>query len=204
MKKASTFAAITLALTSLTSLSAQAAGNDTGPWLVRARAVHLDSANKDNTGLGLTIDNKVLPEVDFTYFFTPNLAAELILTYPQKQTVNSKAVGGDIGTFKHLPPTLTVQYHCTSLAGFRPYVGAGLNYTNISDVKILNGAVNLKRNSYGFAAQVGVDVPVGGGWVLNLDVKKAQIGTQVYLSGADKGSFKVDPLLVSVGAGLRF
>jgi outer membrane protein len=204
MKKVSALGAIALALTSLTSLSAQAAGNDAGSWLVRARAVHLDSANKDSTGLGLTIDNKTLPEVDFTYFFTPNLAAELILTVPQKQTVNSTVVGGDIGTFKHLPPTLTVQYHFTGMQGFRPYVGAGLNYTNISDVKILNGAVNLKRNSYGLAVQIGVDVPLGGGWLLNLDVKKAQIGTKVYLSGADKGSFKVDPLLVGLGVGLRF
>jgi outer membrane protein len=179
-------------------------GNDTGSWLVRGRAVHLDSANKDSTGLGLTIDNKTLPEVDISYFFTPNLAAELILTYPQKQTVNSKAVGGDIGTFKHLPPTLTVQYHFTGLPGFRPYIGAGVNVTNISDVKILNGAVNLKRNSYGLAAQIGVDVPLGGGWLLNVDVKKAQIGTKVYLSGVDKGDFKVDPLLVGVGVGLRF
>jgi outer membrane protein len=204
MKKVSALGAIALALTSLTSLSAQAAGNDAGSWLVRARAVHLDSANKDSTGLGLTIDNKTLPEVDFTYFFTPNLAAELILTVPQKQTVNSTVVGGDIGTFKHLPPTLTVQYHFTGMQGFRPYVGAGLNYTNISDVKILNGAVNLKRNSYGLAVQIGVDVPLGGGWLLNLDVKKAQIGTKVYLGGADKGSFKVDPLLVGLGVGLRF
>jgi outer membrane protein len=204
MTKVSALGAVALALASLTSLSVQAAGNDTGSWLVRARAVHLDSANKDSTGLGLSINNKTLPEVDISYFFTPNLAAELILTYPQKQTVNSTVVGGDIGTFKHLPPTLTLQYHFTGLPGFRPYVGAGLNYTNISDVKILNGAVNLKRNSYGLAAQIGADVPLGGGWLLNVDVKKAQIGTNVYLSGADKGKFKVDPLLVSVGAGLRF
>ena len=50
-----------------------------GTVLVRARAVHLDSANKDSTGLNLSIDNKTLPEVDFTWFFSPNLAAELVL-----------------------------------------------------------------------------------------------------------------------------
>jgi outer membrane protein len=206
MKKAYALGAIALALASLTSVSVQAAGNDAGSWLVRGRAVHLDSANTDSTGLGLSINNKTLPEVDFSYFFTPNLAAELILTYPQKQTVHSSVVGGgsDIGTFKHLPPTLTVQYHFTGLPGFRPYIGAGVNYTNISEVKILNGAVNLKRNSYGFAAQIGADVPIGGGWLLNVDVKKVQIGTNVYLSGVDKGKFKVDPLLVGVGVGLRF
>jgi outer membrane protein len=199
---------------SLIALSAAAAliaavpaqAQDTGSFIVRARAVDLQSANKDGTGLGLTINDKVIPEVDISYFFSPNLAAELILTVPQKQTVHSSVVGGgsDIGTFKHLPPTLTAQYHFTGLQGFRPYVGAGLNYTNISSVRILNGAVGLKHNSYGLALQAGVDVPLGGGWLLNADVKKVQIGTNVYLSGADKGKFKVDPLLVGIGVGKRF
>lgn len=199
MKKILGLVALALAVT-----APVAQAQDTGSLIVRARAVHLDSANKDSTGLGLTIDNKTLPEVDFTYFLTPNLALELILTYPQKQTVNSTVVGGDIGSFKHLPPTLTVQYHFTGLGGFRPYVGAGLNYTNISDVKLLGGAANLKRNSYGFAAQVGADLPLGGGWLLNFDVKQVQIATKVYVGGADKGKFKVDPTLVSVGFGKRF
>lgn len=181
-----------------------AQAQDSGSFIVRARAVHLDSADKDSTGLGLTINNKWLPEVDISYFFTPNLATELILTYPQKQTVNSTVVGGDIGTFKHLPPTLTLQYHVTGIQGFRPYVGLGVNYTNISSVKILNGAVGLKHNSYGWAAQFGADIPLGGGWLVNLDAKKVKIGTNVYLNGVDQGKFKVDPLLLSVGLGYRF
>lgn len=179
-----------------------AQAQEKGNFIVRARAVHLDSANKDTTGLGLTINDKTIPEVDISVFFTPNLAAELILTYPQKQRVYSN--GAQIGTFKHLPPTLTLQYHVTGMGGFRPYVGLGVNYTNISDVSILNGAVGLKHNSYGLAAQIGADIPLGGGWLLNFDAKKVKIGTHVYLSGADKGTFKVDPLLLSAGVGFRF
>ena len=104
-----------------------------GNFIVRARAVYIDSANKDSTGLGLSINNKTIPEVDITYFFSPNLAAELILTYPQKHTLSSN--GTEIGTLKHLPPTLSLQYHFAPNDTFRPYVGAGLNFTNISDVK---------------------------------------------------------------------
>lgn len=199
MKKLFGLAALALAVAAPAAI---AQGADSGNWLVRARAVHLDSANQDDTGLGLTINNKTIPEVDISYFLTPNFALELILTYPQKQTVYLN--GSNIGSFKHLPPTLTAQYHFTGQGGFRPYVGAGVNYTNISAVHVLGGAVGLKHNSFGLAAQVGADIPLGGGWLLNVDVKKVQIGTTVYVSGADHGKFKVDPTLVGIGVGKRF
>lgn len=204
MNKRSIAVVVAAALAALASTAVQAQAADKGDWVVRGRALHLQSANKDETGLGLSVNDKWFPELDIGYFITPNLAVELILTYPQKHTVNSTVIGRDIGTFKHLPPTLTFQYHLTAIPGFRPYVGAGLNYTNISDVKILDGAVGLKHNSYGWAAQVGADIPVGGGWLVNLDVKKVKIGTNVYLNSVDQGKFNVDPLLVSVGFGKRF
>ena len=184
----------------------QAQGSDTGSWLVRARALHLDSANKDSTGLGLSVNNKVFPEFDISYFLSPNLALELVLTYPQKHDVRSN--GADIGTLKHLPPTLSLQYHFTGMA-VRPYVGVGLNYTRFSNVEFQPAVVaalapTVKKNSVGLALGAGVDVPMGGGWVFNVDVKKVKIETDVSSFGSKAGTFKVDPLLVSVGAGLRF
>jgi len=177
-----------------------------GNFVVRLRALHLDSANKDTTGLGLSINNKTFPELDISYFITPNLATELILTYPQKQTLYSN--GSEIGSLKHLPPTMTVQYHMP-MGAFRPYAGLGLNATNFSDVQFSPAVVsalhpNVKRMSYGAAAQVGADYALGGAWLLNIDVKKVQIKTKVYSGTAEAGTFKVDPLLVSVGVGMRF
>jgi len=208
---------IAVAALAATTAALPVQAQDTGNWIVRARAVHLDSANKDSTNvpgvgnLGLSINNKWLPEVDITYFLSPNLAAELILTVPQKQTVYVGALGGaNAGTFKHLPPTLTLQYHMTGLTGFRPYVGAGLNFTRLMSVNLagastaLGAKVDLDRNSWGLALQVGVDVPLGGGWLLNADVKKVQIGTKVLANGASLGKFKVDPVLVGIGVGKRF
>jgi outer membrane protein len=225
-----------IALAAVAAIAAPqfAAAQDSGNWIIRARAVHLDSANTNSTQLtdtlgavlvpaltnpSVSINNKWIPEVDISYFFTPNFAAELILTYPQKQTVYADSNGthvAAIGTFKHLPPTLTAQYHFTDLGAFRPYLGAGLNYTNISAVHVTvpgsatqAGAdipLNLKRNSYGLAAQIGADYALGGGWLVNVDVKKVQIKTDVLLAadGTKIGTFKVDPLLVSVGFGKRF
>jgi len=174
---------------------------------MRVRAVNLDSANKDSTGLGLTVNNKVIPEVDFSYFVTPNFALELILTVPQKHTLKSN--GTAIGSLKHLPPTLSAQYHFNPTGGFRPYVGAGVNYTNFSAVKFdsaVDAALHpsIKRNSYGLSFQVGADIELSKNLYLNVDVKKVQIGTKVYSSGAEVGKFKVDPTLVGVGLGFRF
>ncbi|MGV0961771.1 MAG: OmpW/AlkL family protein [Limnohabitans sp.] len=177
-----------------------------GPWMVRARAVHLDMANKDSTGLGLTVDNKTIPEVDVSYFFTPNIAAELILTVPQKQTVSSN--GTSIGTFKHLPPTLLLQYHFTGLKGYKPYVGAGINYTDISKVNLSAGApldpVTLDSHSWGGALQAGVDIALDKNWSINFDVKKVYIKSDVYSIGTSAGTLKLDPVLVGVGLGYRF
>jgi len=182
-------------------LSGAAFAQAEGPWMVRARAVNIDSVNKDTTGLGLTINDKVIPEVDITYFLSKNLAAELILTVPQKHTLSSK--GTEIGKLSHLPPTLTLQYHFDT-TGFKPYVGAGVNYTRFSSVNILNGGADIKRNSLGLALQAGVDIPVAKNVYLNFDVKKVYIGTDVSAGGVAAGSFKVNPLLVGVGVGYRF
>lgn len=178
-----------------------------GPWLVRLRAVHLDSANKDSTGLGLSINNKVLPDLDVSYFFSPHFAAELVLTYPQKQTIRSN--GADIGSLKHLPPTLTAQYHFTDLGAFKPYLGAGLNYTHFSNVSFtpaVQAALqpSLKKNSYGYALQAGFDYQIDRNVYLNVDLKKVGISTDVSSAGAKVGRFKVDPWLAGVGIGWRF
>jgi outer membrane protein len=200
MKKQLLCAAVAIAGLMTSNAFAQAAE---GPWMVRVRAVHLDSVNKDSTGLGLSVNNKTIPELDISYFLSPNMAVELILTVPQKHTLSSSVLGGPIGTLKHLPPTLLAQYHFTGNSGFKPYVGAGINYTRFSSVNLPAG-VDIDRNSFGAALQVGVDIPLSGNMYLNFDVKKVYLGTDVTIAGADVGSFKVNPLLVGVGLGWRF
>ena len=196
MKKNLLAVAVLCALTSGAAFAQQAES----PWLVRVRAVHLDSANKDSTGLGLSVNNKTIPEVDISYFFNKNVAAELILTVPQKHDL--RANGTNIGSLKHLPPSLLLQYHFDA-PGFKPYVGAGVNYTRFSNVNLPAG-VDIDRNSWGGALQVGVDIPLSKNLYLNFDVKKVYIKTDVFAGGAKAGTFKVDPVLVGVGLGWRF
>jgi len=195
-----------VALCAITSAPVFAQQVTEGSWMVRARAVYIDSADKDSTGLGLSLKNKTIPEVDVSYFFTPNLAAELILTYPQKHDLRSN--GDKIGSLKHLPPTLLAQYHF-DLGGFKPYVGAGINFTKFSSVRF-NPAVrdkldpSIDSNSWGGALQVGVDIPLSDNLYLNFDVKKVFMKTDVFSAGNKVGEFKVNPVLVGAGVGWRF
>nr|WP_229427233.1 OmpW family outer membrane protein [Massilia atriviolacea] len=179
-----------------------------GQWLVRARAAHLNPADKSTpvAGVGasdrISVSDKTIPEFDVSYFFTPNLAAELVLTYPQKHDVMLD--GAKIGTFKHLPPSLLAQYHFNPIGQFKPYLGAGINYTRISKVKLLNGAGNLENDSVGLAFQAGVDYRIDKNWSLNLDVKRINIRSDVTIAGVKASTVKVDPVLIAVGVGYRF
>lgn len=183
-----------------------------GPWMVRVRALSLTPANKSDAIPSLevgadqiTINSKVFPEIDISRFLTPNIALELVLTYPQKQDV--KLGGTKIGTFLHLPPSLLAQYHFLPTGVVRPYVGAGVNATLIMSDKITVpgvGKLTLDDYSLGVAGQVGADVQVRPGQFLNVDVKKVTIGTDVKSGGTKVSTAHVDPWLLSVGYGIRF
>jgi outer membrane protein len=194
-------ALIAAAAASTSAMAAPAAGD----IVARVRAVQITPADEDTVAItDVSVSKKTIPEVDFTYFLSPNLAAELILTYPQKHDVSSSAHGGKIGTLKHLPPTLTLQYHINDFGAVKPYVGAGLNYTNFSKVDLLNGAGDVERGSFGLALQAGVDYKLDSKLSLNFDVKKVQIRTDLSAGGANLGTVKVDPLLVGIGIGYKY
>lgn len=186
---------------------AQNAGQD-GPWMVRVRATHLNMKNSSEAGVlpadAITVNNKWIPELDVSYFFTPNLAAELVLTIPQEQDVSVN--GTKIGTFKHLPPTLLAQWHFTQFGAFKPYVGAGANLTFIGSERMSVGgsSVTLESRSFGPALQIGADYRLDNGWFLNADVKKIWIGSDVFLDGVKISKVNLDPWALSIGVGKRF
>ena len=79
-----------------------------------------------------------------------------------------------------------------------------MNYTRFSNVNIADGAVTVKKNSFGGALQVGFDYALDKNWSLNFDIKKVYLGTKVTGAGLENAKFKVDPWLVGVGVGYRF
>ena len=184
-------------------VSAGAVYADDSGFMVRARAVSVNWDNGHKDGLPTAIEAKDLwiPEVDISYFFTKNIATELVLTYPQK--VDIKAAGTTIGNVHALPPSLLVQYHFTDLGAFKPYVGAGVNYTLFTDRNVV-GDIHVDQGSIGLAAQVGFDYFLTKNIALNFDVKYAQISTDVKLGATKLGKLDLNPVMAGVGVGYRF
>ena len=182
-------------------------------WIIRARALMVEpdeGASISQIGGDVDIDEQYVPELDFTYFFTENVAAELILaTTPHDVTAINTAAGQvDLGTVWLLPPTLTFQYHFLPNSDtFRPYIGAGVNYTLFYNVD--EGAADDMDydNSFGYALQAGFDYGINENWAFNADVKKVMINTDVSIqSGANRinADVDIDPWIFGVGLAYRF
>lgn len=196
-----------LALGLLAALSINAIAQES-PWMVRVRATNLNWDNGQTAAvqsLDVNAKNKTIPEFDVSYFFTKNIAAELVLTYPQKVDIRSGSTS--LGSVKALPPTLLAQYHFTELGPIKPYVGAGVNYTIFSSRKDLAAATySTESRSVGFAGQVGADYMLNKNWGINVDVKYIKMNTDVIInsSNAHAGNLNLSPIATSVGVTYKF
>jgi outer membrane protein len=208
--------AIVMACAALFAGTAQAAGdassNDSmggihaGDILVRLRAISImpDTSAGGTLGtLGVGVNNAIVPELDFTYMFTDQIGAELILATSRHQVTSDIGGLGGVGV---LPPTLLLQYHFNHAGKVRPYVGAGLNYTYFYNDKLKAGdtPVSIKHSSFGPALQVGVDVQVAKNLFVNADLKKIWMRTSASADGASLGSLKIDPWVLGIGVGMKF
>lgn len=179
---------------------------DAQNWMTRIRAIGIYPDVSSSIG-GLDVDSQWAPELDFTYFFSKNLASELILsTARHKVTLD----GTDIGKVSHVPPTITLQYHFTDLGKAKPYVGGGINLTYFYDVglQLPNGTrLDLADDwSFGGALQAGLDYEIQKNVYLNLDVKYLWINNDVTVqsTGNTIGDLKIDPWVFGIGVGWRF
>ena len=197
------------AVASLAPIAAQAQAQE-NPWMVRVRAVDL-LWNNGQTGIAQAANIKAkdqwIPEFDVSYFFTKNIAAELVLTWPQQ--VNITANGADTGKISALPPSLLAQYHFTDLGAFKPYVGAGVNYTIFGNRQNFYGpgaGLQVEPSSVGFVGQVGMDYMLDKNWGLNVDVKYATMATnvQAVAGGANLGKLTLNPWMPAVGVAYKF
>jgi outer membrane protein len=133
-----------------------AAPYEAGDFLVRVRVLDAmpDMGSKVNLGsqYHVTSSDFALPEIDFTYFLDPHWSLELIAGTSKHSLYLNKAVY--LGSTWLLPPTLTAQYHFDQIGPFKPYVGAGINYSLFYDKRGTSALGKLKlTDQWGFALQ---------------------------------------------------
>jgi outer membrane protein len=213
LKKLVLSTALILSLSSTASFAADAAqptAFKAGDLLVRARMLGVlpqEDSTISAVGGSAELTNSIVPELDFTYFLTSNIAAELILaTTPHSVDVKGSSVGSvDAGNVWLLPPTLLAQYHFTNFDSFKPYVGAGINYTFFYNDD--SGALNnvTYKDNFGYALQAGVDVPIEGNWYFNADIKKIYLNTDAkFNNGTIVADVDIDPVIFGLGIGYKF
>ncbi|WP_321488182.1 OmpW family outer membrane protein [uncultured Hyphomonas sp.] len=219
------FCAALLAGATWTTVAGVAAADD-NPWMIRGRVIGVmpsESADLSVAGAALggsvDISDEYVPELDITYFFNKNIAAELILATTQHDVTatNVEAVAGadvKLGDVWVLPPTLTLQYHFDNGGKFKPYVGAGINATLFYNEDEGATADSIDYDpSFGPALQIGFDYDldgVPGGWAFNADVKKIWINSDVTvnftsaLGATVKADVDINPTVVGLGFGYKF
>ncbi|WP_220769599.1 outer membrane protein OmpW [Shewanella sp. MBTL60-007] len=157
----------------------------------------------DNTQLGL----------NFGYMLTDNIGIELLAATPFSHDISLGELG-KIAETKHLPPTLVAQYYFGDAnSKLRPYIGAGVNFTNFFDNEFTQEAQELglselsMSNSWGLAAQVGLDYQINDSWLINASVWYAQISTDVKFNLGDapqKVETDIDPWVYMISVGYTF
>lgn len=173
-----------------------------GPYSIFPKSDNLDVA----PGTTLDVENAYSLGVNFTYMATRHIGLYVLGAIPFKHDIKLSGAG-EVASTWHLPPTFTVQYHFMPEGKFRPYVGAGFNYTWFFNEKtkgVLTGTTLHLDNSFGLAGQVGADFDITPDWFINVDVLYIDIDTKAKLGSGNLGTVKIDPWVFGLNLGTRF
>ena len=206
--------------------------HDAGDFYVRVGASNVDP-DDPNGDIDLTAVDPALGVADInvddawsltftgSYQYTENWAVELLAAYPFDHDIKVDGLG-KVGSTKHLPPTLALQYHFLPKSAFQPYIGAGVNYTIFFDdgedgtLEALGGDLEIEDNSFGFAGQVGLDYMINDNWFINADLRYIAIDTKAKITlpaGVIPGTTEpvqikedvdIDPWVYGISIGYKF
>ncbi len=209
------------------TVPAAASAYQAGDWLVKLRLANVDPNDDSGAvflggqpipGSGVTVDDAPTLDISIARMLTDRIALELLLDVTSKHdlTATGATLGptGKIGDIRTLPPTLLLQYHFAPQGKVRPYIGAGLNYTNFLDEETsasLDAALGRSSlsldDSFGLAVQAGVDVDLTSSLYLTFDLKWIDLDTTAVIrspAGRVTVDVDVDPFVYRAGVGWRF
>lgn len=220
--------ALTMALAvALAGGSVMAQAYEKGDWIVRAGATTVDP-DTDSDLIDESIPFKVDVDDDTQlgilpiYMVDDKWGIELLAATPFEHDIAVENTGIAAGSTKHLPPTLSVQFYPRGgKDGWQPYIGVGVNYTVFFDEDADNQLIDFLGvddadlsldDSFGLAAQAGVDIPFGEHWAVNLAVQYIDIDTEAEVNAKVAGEsvakvnfdVDIDPWVYTVGIAYKF
>jgi outer membrane protein len=209
--KATRIALATLLALAATPAFAQSAGS----WTIGVGAHNVAPKSGNGTltatplgNLAIDVGSNVRPTITGEYFLKDNLGIEVLAALPFQHDINVVGVG-QVGSTKHLPPTVSLQYHFGQ-GKVKPFVGIGLNYTTFFSTKT-EGAIagtNLDlSDSWGLAGHVGLDFQVSEKGAIRVDYRMIDIDTKVKLNGSNLGTrntVNIDPSVYGIAYVFQF
>lgn len=172
-------------------------------------------------GTGVKPNNGYSLDLSLGYIISDRWAIELLADLSSKHKVSAHGLGSlglhngtNVVEVNALPPTVFLQYQFSPQSSVRPYLGLGVNFTtHLNDkltpaAKDILGASNLSLdNTWGYAAQFGIDWELRNNWSFNVDIKYIDIDTTAAFDTAiGRASVDVDisPLVFGIGFGKTF
>lgn len=184
---------------------APAVGHKAGDFVIRAGGTWVDP--KQNNNDIVEVDDAWSLGLTATYFFADHWAIDVLAAWPFEHDINLRRGGPKVGSTKHLPPTLSLQYHFMPDGAVQPYVGAGINYTYFFDEDTSGPLADADLDlddSWGYAFQLGFDIAFSERWVGNIDFRYISIEPDAEVNGEGIGDVEIDPFVASVMFGYRF
>ncbi|TWT21044.1 OmpW family protein [Luteimonas marina] len=212
MKRTTTW----LLAATLAAAALPAAAQSRGDWTlglgVHNVAPKSDNGRLDATALGLgplpptEVGSSVRPTITFEYFLRDNLGIEVLAALPFQHEIDIRGVG-KVGSTRHLPPVISLQYHFINRSKATPFVGLGLNYTTFfseDTTGALAGTDLELGDSWGLAAHAGIDFAIGERSAIRIDARWADIDSDVKVNGTKVGTANIDPLVYGVAWVAKF
>ena len=184
------------ALFTATPALAQQAGDWTFGLGAHVVAPKSDNGSLAGGALEAAVGDNWRPTITGEYFFRDNWGIEVLASLPFHHDIELNGVKA--GSTKHLPPTVSLQYHFTGSEKVKPFIGAGVNYTlffSQDTTGPLAGADLDLDNSFGLALHGGLDFAVGTNKFVRLDARWIDIDTDVKVNGASVGTVNIDPMV---------
>lgn len=162
-------------------------------------------------GAGVNLSTATTAVFTYERMVTPNVGIEFVAGVPPTIKANASGslafLGDDVFSAKIVAPTVLVNYHFFEPGStWRPYVGAGLNYTRFTDIKSRISSDVKMGDSFGLALHAGIAYALTKEFGLYANIAGAKVKSNVVSSGSTVLTTTIDfrPIIYSFGVSYAF